>query len=138
MSYQSVAIMLCLEYIRFYGSRVIKSGNAKSFKALNCILYDVLEARKRMKCKAEPRIGWWKLKKENCSVKSSGFRANVLDGDEGELQKIGSFTTKIKRTSIDWPNRSAVEDVQQVGVIRNVDRNVLTNRKSIEKMKRVF
>ena len=55
-----------------------------------------LETRKRMITKAEPRIKWWKLKKEDCCEEFREEIRRALGGEEG-LPDDGKTTANIVR-----------------------------------------
>ena len=67
---------------------------AKQHRLLVCRI--TLETKKRKIAKAEPRIKWWTLKRENCSGEFREEIRRVLD-DREELPDDWTTTTNILR-----------------------------------------
>ena len=89
-------IMCRRAYLKEIGDcKVIAGDNvAKQHRLLVCRM--TLETRKRRTTKAEPRIKWWKLKKEDCCEEFREEIRRALDGKE-ELPDDWTTTAKVVR-----------------------------------------
>ena len=84
-------IIICMRaYLKEIGDcKEIAGDNvAKQHRLLVCMI--TLETRKRKITKAEPRINWWKLKKEGCCEE---FREEIRGALGGEEELPDDWTT---------------------------------------------
>ena len=117
-------------YLKEIGDGKVVAGDsiAKQHRLLVCRM--TLEPKKRKKAKAEPRLKWWKLKKEDCYEE---FREEIRPRARHMMSYTRGWTLrKAKRHCTDWRDRHQAEkDVQQVRMMKDKDGNVMTGEERV-------